>query len=215
MFKLSPNRLNYEDRRCDRCFAEELHGEKWPDGPFPGIFSKLDSQQRRYFTDRPTSDFDPSLAPGIIHNGGWVESCPHTTGGTSFYLRGSMDALIRFDDDTVGVVDYKSSNPKPELANAYRPQLAAYQWALTHPASGEAETVSAVGLMVVWPEAMVDTEQGRANLISTTWIPVEVEDGWFEDFLGRIAPLADAPSEAPSRPDCQWCDLRERLSDTP
>ena len=39
---LSPSSLNYEDRRCDRCFGEALNGESWPDRPFPGIFSKLD-----------------------------------------------------------------------------------------------------------------------------------------------------------------------------
>ena len=62
--RLSPSNLNYEDRRCNRCFAEAVNGETWPQGPFPGIFAKLDSQQRRYFADRPTSDVDPGLPPG-------------------------------------------------------------------------------------------------------------------------------------------------------
>ena len=146
--RLSPSNLNYEDRRCDRCFAEAANGEAWPQRPFPGIFAKLDSQQRRYFTDRPTSDVDPGLPPGTLHNGGRVQSAPHTIGGVDFTIRGSMDALLRFDDGSVGVVDFKSSTASPALGDAYRPQLAAYQWSLSHPASGDAETVSVAGLLI-------------------------------------------------------------------
>jgi hypothetical protein len=170
--RLSPSNLNYEDRRCDRCFAEAVNGETWPQGPFPGIFAKLDSQQRRYFADRPTSDVDDALPPGTLHNGGRVQSAPHTISGVDFTIRGSMDALLRFDDGSVGVVDFKSSTASPQLGDAYRPQLAAYQWALSKPASGDPETVSVAGLLVFAPEEMVDTEKGRAYLVSSTWIPV-------------------------------------------
>ena len=211
--RLSPSSLNYEDRRCDRCFAEGLNGEEWPQGPFPGIFAKLDSQQRKYFTGRPTTDIDPVLPAGTLHNGGRVQSAPVTIGNVDFTIRGNMDALIRFDDGTVGVVDFKSSTATPALGDAYRPQLAAYQWSLSHPASGDAETVSVAGLLIFAPESMVDTSDGRAYLVSTTWIPVEVKAGWFESFLGRIAPLVESPVKARSKPDCEWCDLRGRLSD--
>ncbi len=210
--RLSPSTLNYEDRRCDRCFAEGLNGEVWPQGPFPGIFAKLDSQQRKYFTGRPTTDIDPSLPAGTLHNGGRVQSAPVAIGKVNFTIRGSMDALIRFDDGSVGVVDFKSSTASPALGEAYRPQLAAYQWSLGHPASGDPEKVSVAGLLVFAPENMVDTPDGRAYLVSTTWIPVEIEDRWFQNFLGRIAPLVESPGKARSKPDCEWCDLRRRLS---
>ena len=210
--RLSPSSLNYEDRRCDRCFAEGLNGEVWPQGPFPGIFAKLDSQQRKYFTGRPTTDIDAALPAGTLHNGGRVQSAPVTIGKVDFTIRGNMDALIQFDDGSVGVVDFKSSTASPALGDAYRPQLAAYQWSLSHPASGDAETVSVAGLLIFAPESMVDTSDGRAYLVSTTWIPVEVKDGWFENFLGRIAPLVESPGDARTKPGCEWCDLRLRLS---
>jgi hypothetical protein len=210
--RLSPSSLNYEDRRCDRCFAEAANGEAWPQGPFPGIFAKLDSQQRRYFTDRPTSDVDPGLPPGTLHNGGRVQSAPHAIGGVDFTIRGNMDALLRFDDGSVGVVDFKSSTASPQLGDAYRPQLAACHWALRKPASGDPETVSVAGILVFAPEEMVDTERGRAYLVSSTWIPVEIEDGWFERFLERLVPLVESPSQAPTRSGCEWCLLRDRLT---
>jgi len=209
--RLSPSSINYEDRRCDRCMGESYNGERWPDGPFPGIFAKLDSQQRRYFTGRSTADIDSALASGVIENGGRVESAPISVGSVDFTLRGNMDALIRFDDGTVGVVDYKSTTAHPDLAGAYRPQLAAYAWALEHPASAEAQAVTAAGLLVFAPEEMVDTDQGRAYLVSATWIPVEIPDDWFEDFLSRLEPLIESPRSASSAPNCGWCDLRRRM----
>lgn len=194
--------------------GEALNGERWPDRPFPGIFAKLDSQQRRYFTGRSTADIDSALASGVIENGGRVESAPVSVGGIDFTLRGNMDALIRFDDGTVGVVDYKSTTAHPGLVGAYRPQLAAYAWALEHPASGEAQAVTAAGLLIFAPEEMVDTDRGRAYLVSATWIPVEVPDGWFGDFLGRLEPLIESPRSASSAPDCGWCDLRRQMRRT-
>ena len=209
--RISPANINYEDRRCDRCTGESYNGEHWPKGLFAGIFAKLDSQQRRYFSGRSTADIDSSLPAGVIENGGRVESAPISVGSVDFTLRGNMDALIRFDDGTVGVVDYKSTTANPDLADAYRPQLAAYTWALEHPASGEAQVVTAAGLLVFAPEEMVDTDLGRAYLVSATWIPVEIPDGWFEDFLGRLEPLIESPRSASSDPNCGWCDLRRRM----
>ena len=209
---LSPSSLNYEDRRCDRCFGEALNGESWPDRPFPGIFSKLDSYQTRYFTGRPTSDVDSSLPPGTLHNGTRVRSVPLTVDGVDFVIRGSMDALIRFDDGTVGIVDYKSSTAQPGLIDAYRPQLAAYQWAVSSPETGDPETVSATGLFVFSPESLVDTDHGRAYQVSSTWLPVEIGDDWFEAFLKRLVPLVEAPGDVPSSSGCEWCDIRVRLN---
>ena len=67
---LSPSSLNYEDRRCDRCFGLQLAGERWPRTPFPGLFSQLDSQQRKYFNGSNTHALDAQLPHGTIHNGG-------------------------------------------------------------------------------------------------------------------------------------------------
>ena len=99
--KLSPSKLSYEDRRCDRCFGLELAGERWPSSPFPGLFSALDRQQRAYFEEKSTQAFDQSLPSGTIHDGGRVKSAPYTVDGIDFVISGSMDALIRFDDGTV------------------------------------------------------------------------------------------------------------------
>lgn len=209
--KLSPSKLSYEDRRCDRCFGLELAGEKWPSGPFPGLFSALDRQQRAYFEEKSTQAFDQSLPSGTIHDGGRVKSAPYTVDGIDFVISGSMDALIRFDDGTVGVVDYKSSSTKG-LGEAYRPQLAAYGWALSHPAKGDPEQVSLYGLVALAPTEMTDTEKGRSYLVSTTWYPYDIEDRWMEDLFKRLAPIVKNPHNAQSKDGCEWCDLRVRLT---
>ena len=54
-YRIGPSKLSYDLGGCHRCFAESMNGEAWPDRPFPGIFSRLDRQQRDYFDGKPLS----------------------------------------------------------------------------------------------------------------------------------------------------------------
>ena len=207
---LSPSTLNYEDRRCDRCFGLQLAGERWPRTPFPGLFSQLDSQQRKYFNGSHTHALDAQLPHGTIHNGGRVKSAPYTIDGINFVIRGSMDCLIHFDDGSVGAIDYKSSSAK-DLDKAYRPQLASYGWALSNPADGEPKKVSVHGIAAFAPTEMCDTDKGRAYIVSTTWYPYEIGDEWIKGMFRRLVPLIKDPYEMPSREDCGWCELRQMM----
>jgi len=209
--KVAPSGLSYEKYECDRCVGAWYAGERWFNNPFPGIFAKLDSQQRAYFDGLPSSAIDPALPPGTIRNGGRVKSAPYSFGGLDFVIGGSMDALINFDDGTVGIVDYKSSTASATLGEAYMPQLAAYRWALENPAEGEPKKVSVAGLLVFSPTAMVDTDQGRANLLSTTWIPVDIEPDWILHKFARLAPLIHDPRAGAIKEGCGVCQIRSEM----
>ena len=211
-FRISPSRLNYNLGGCHRCFAEALNGEKWPDRPFPGIFSRLDRQQRDYYDGKPTSVIDPSLPAGVIRNAKGVMSQPFQHNGATLTIKGTLDAIAEFDDGRICVVDFKSSIPNEYLGERYRPQLSAYQWALTNPQRSEPRDVAGLGLLIVCPEAMTDTDQGVASLVSTTWIPVPYDDDWFTSLLRHICDIAVDPASAESDPRCDWCDLRDQLA---
>jgi ATP-dependent exoDNAse (exonuclease V) beta subunit len=47
-------------------------------------------------------------------------------GAPAVYLVGAIDALVRGRGDELTVVDYKSATPRPDAAERYRVQLAAY-----------------------------------------------------------------------------------------
>ena len=209
--KLAPSKLNYNLGGCHRCFAAGLNGESWPDRPFPGIFSRLDRHQRAYFDGKPTSAIDPRLPPGVVRNAAGVASKPFVHAGVELRIRGTMDAVAELDNSTLLVIDYKSSIPNDRLGSHYREQLSAYRWALEHPLNGEARSVSGMGLLVICPESMADTDRGLAQLVSATWIPVDYDESWFESLLEHVAEIAVDPECAVSHQYCDWCELREQL----
>ncbi len=210
-FTISPSKLNYDLGGCRRCFAESLNGESWPDQLFPGIFSRLDRQQRAFYDGKPTSVLHPGLPAGIVRNAKGVLSEPFEHDGVSLTIRGTLDAIAEFEDGTIGVIDFKSSIPNNYLRDHYRPQLCAYRWALTNPAKTEPQEVTKLGLLVVRPEAMADTNQGLAQLVSTTWIEIDYDGAWFTNLLREICDIAANPASAESDPECGWCDLRNQL----
>lgn len=206
-FRLSPSSLNYDLGGCRRCFAEALNGEVLPSGPFPGLLSRLDAQQKRYFVGKPSTVLSPGLAAGVVQPGLRVASVPVFLGGVELRVAGSLDALVAFEDGSAGVVDFKTTSPRPGLAEAYRPQLNAYAWALRHPAQGAPRRVSRLGLLVVSHDDLVATTAGLVNTVSTTWVDVDDDPAWFEGLLGEVAELAAHPEAAPSNPGCAWCAL--------
>jgi len=210
--KIAPSKLNFNLGGCDRCYAEALHGERWPARPFPGLFSRLDLHQRDYFDGQPTSIINADLPPGTIRNASSVKSQPFVHDDVSLTIAGRLDAVAELDDETIAVIDFKSSVPKDAMAASYRPQLCAYQYALTHPAKTQPVTVSKLGLLVVCPESMVDTNKGVAELVSTTWIEVIYDHEWFVALLETVCELAANPKASWSDPSCEWCDLRNQVT---
>lgn len=211
-YRVSPSSLSYGLSGCDRCWAEARNGEKWPERPFPGLFTRLDRQQRAYFEGKSTSVLDPNLPQGVIADGTGVKAAPFEHAGVSLTIRGTLDAIANLEDGRILVVDYKSIVPKEHLGELYWAQLAAYTWALEHPLSGEPRQVAAMGLLLIYPTVMADTDQGPASLLESTWIPVPRDDQAFVDLLRHLAEIAAEPSSAESTPECEWCDLRDRLT---
>jgi hypothetical protein len=82
----------------------------------PSIFIKIDGLMKTYFDGKMTSDFTPYLPPGVIvHGDKTVHSRPIRLAGHSMecYLTGRLDSLVQFTDGSYGIVDFKTSTPKP------------------------------------------------------------------------------------------------------
>ena len=210
-FNISPSALNYDLGGCHRCYAEKQNGERWPERPFPGIFSRLDRQQRAYYNGESSKLIDDSLPSGIIRNASGVKSAPFHHDGVELTIKGTLDAIIEFDDGSVAIVDFKSSIPNENLGERYKPQLSAYNWAMTNPAKGESKQISSMGLLVVCPESMQMTESGVAQIVSTTWIPVTYDEEWFKKLMVKIAEMVKNPEMAESNVNCSYCILRTEL----
>lgn len=214
-YKLSPSDLTFLWSDCRRCFyLKVVHKIARPAAPMPAIFTRIDGLMKDYFKGRSTAELAPSLPAGVVQHGErWVESQPVQIEGraAACYLRGKFDTVVQFDDDGYGVVDFKTSEAKPAHLSFYSRQLHAYAYALEHPAPGKLslQPVTRLGLLVVEPQAMQRTPDGRiAYLGSVTWQEMPRDDAGFLTFLGEVLAVLDSPEPPPPGESCKYCEYR-------
>lgn len=218
VYKLSPSMLTFLWDGCKRCFwLKARHGIHQPWMPFPSVFQRYHELLQRYFTGRCPSTLHPSLPSGqLLSRETWVQSEPISITGAqdSVYFKGRVDHLMRFDDGTWGLVDYKTTEANQRKAAKYARQLHAYAWALERAAEGEASLapITRMGLLCLEPGTLlsfIQGEQATAEL-RPVWIEIEQDDARFERFLGRVAEvLARSYPPKPSS-GCSCCTYFRR-----
>jgi hypothetical protein len=215
-YKFSPSELTFLWDECPRCFyLKHVYDIKRPAAPFPSIFGAIDRAMKEYYGGRPTSDIHPSLPQGIVLPGeNWVESIPIEIPGcqSRCYFRGKYDTLLQFEDGSYGVVDFKTSDPKPEHVAFYSRQLHAYALSLEKPAPGKFSLgpISVMGLLSIKPRSMDVNPDGQVALLSNpTWQAVPRDDDTFYDFIARVLTLLDQPEPPPPSEECGFCKYRE------
>jgi hypothetical protein len=214
--KLSPSELTFLWDECPRCFyLKHIHGINRPAAPFPSVFGAIDRLMKAHFAGRPASEIHPSLPPGVISvSEKWIESIPVEIPGHSLscFLRGKVDAMLSFDDGSYGVVDFKTSEPKPEHIPFYSRQLHAYAYALEHPAPDKLglSPISRLGLLVEAPHAtwIATTEEVNFHFTST-WLEVPYREEGFLGFLSQVLALLELPEPPPAAEKCTYCQYRQ------
>jgi hypothetical protein len=216
IWKLSPSDLTFLWDECPRCFYLKVrHQLAQPQRPMAAIYNRIDRAMKLYYRGRRAEDVHHSLPEGVVEfDDRWVESAPYTSenGGHSCYFRGKFDSVIRFADGSYAVIDFKTSEPRPEHVPFYGRQLHAYAYAMEHPAAGGLRLgpVTRLGLVCIEPDALERSDDGRMALLGqATWLEIPRDDAAFfafvEEVLARLA--GDAPP--PADPRCLWCRYRE------
>ncbi len=133
-WKLSPSDFAFLWEECKQCFyLKVVCGFQRPRSILPKIFTIIDSQMKEALAKRRTNEIAPSLPAGILEYGDrWVESRAIVVPrfASTCFIRGRLDGVIRFEDGSYGVVDFKTAQAKDEHIVLYSRQLHAYAWAL-------------------------------------------------------------------------------------
>jgi hypothetical protein len=216
IIKLSPSDLTFLWDECKRCFYLKVvdHFSR-PSTPMPSIFTRIDSLMKAYFEGRPTADFSPDLPPGVVQGGDkTVYSRPLSLPGHAleFYITGRLDTMMKFDDGTYGIVDFKTSTPKPSHVAFYGRQLHAYAYSLENPAPGKLyiRPITRLGLLIVEPAQMDRTGAGLVGYLGrATYQEVPRDDAAFLGFLSDVLTVLEAPEPPAPAENCPWCQYRE------
>lgn len=214
-WKLSPSDFAFLWEECKRCFyLKVVKGFRRPSMPMPRIFNVIDGEMKECFKGRHTSKFLSNLPPGRIDfSDKWVESTPISfpRRKSSCFIRGRLDSVIRCDDGTFAVIDFKTSRAKADHIQRYSRQLHAYAYALEKARPGKLalSPITRLGLVVFEPDGFSDGKGHKATLSGElTWIEIHRDDKSFRRFLGQVLAILGRPTPPQADPSCEWCNYR-------
>jgi hypothetical protein len=210
---IAPSDLTFLLFGCYRCFYDKVRNGVRQPVSIPRVFTTMDRQQRAFFDGQRTSALRVQLPPGSI-------SCADSPvrsagieirkGRLAITFRGAIDALLKFDDGTYGVVDFKTTHPGDAHVGQYAVQLHSYARALERAAIHDQAVapVTTLGLLCFEPAGLASDDDGLAYRTNPSWIEFERDDVGFAailDIIGAVFEL-DAAPDAPRR--CVWCRYR-------
>lgn len=220
-YKLSPSSFSFLYEGCKRCFyLRVVYGINQPSKPLPGVFSKIAGLLKDHYDGKRTEELHKALPPGKVSYGekrvkSKAIQLPNYQ--TTCYISGRFDIVVRFDDGTYGVIDFKTGSPKDEYNKLYSRQLHAYAYALENPALGAMglSPVAKLGLLYFHPER---TKQDNLNQLlyesDIFWVEIRKNEKMFKNFIGDILSILESPSMPEPSPDCEWCNYVDRLNKT-
>lgn len=215
-FKLSPSDFAFLWEECKRCFYLKVRGIlPRPRTAMPRIFTSIDTAMKEHFEGVRTEEIDGRMPPGVVEfSDRWVESLPISLPGwkSSCFIRGKFDTILRLDDGTFAVVDFKTSTIRSEHVAKYSRQLHAYATCLENAVPGEfaLETISTLGLLVFEPDSFSqDGKKGASLSGSVEWMEIPRDDGAFLEFLGSVVNVLNQESAPKASSNCEWCRYRE------
>jgi hypothetical protein len=216
VWRLNPSDFAFLWEECKRCFyLKVLKDFQRPRTPMPKIFMNIDSQMKQFFAGKRTEDLLMCLPSGVVEYGEkWVESTPIALPGRASmcFIRGKLDTVLKLDDGSYAIVDFKTSERKSEHIPLYGRQLHAYAIALENAAPRRLglKPVTRMGLLVFEPEAFSNDTRGVASFAgSMNWIEIPRNDGEFQAFLGEVLDVLEQASPPGGSPSCEWCNYRD------
>ncbi len=208
VYKLSPSDFAYLYEECKFCYVQKVKkGIYQPSMPMPGVFSAINTRLQGNLVGKNLNSLSPDLPDGeVIAQEGWVESI--VIPGTSVFLKGKYDLLVKNPDKTYTLVDLKISQPDEDKIEKYKTQLGAYKFALQNPKEGAPYEITRIGLLIFYPDKVV-FENGNAMLdFPPKWLEIPVDEAGFLSFAKTVDELLSGPEPEPSGV-CKWCIYRK------
>jgi len=209
-YTLSPSSFAFLWDECKSCFwAHVVQDLRRPRTPFPSIFSKIDAAMK---AELETGWHSLGTGPRfmVAHSSRMITSAPIEIPDRPLRLviRGAFDSVVRFEDGTLAVCDFKTAPVKEQYNAKYGRQLHAYAYALSHPASGSLALpdIQRLSLGVFEPRAFSRNGADGAVLQgATAWIDIPYDAAAFARFLDEVAALLEMRAAPPPSRDCEFC----------
>jgi hypothetical protein len=213
---------------CQRCLWLKLHVKPLPYQTFPGIFSSIDSYNKRIVSSYFNREGCP---PPWLSSLGPVAQCidpphytrfSHTDPSAGVTLRGSPDAVFRMADGSYTIIDYKTARytqGQDKLMPIYEAQLNGYAYLGNRL---DFSPVAKIALIYMEPLTSIDiasspnSVNGKGFLLSlaATIVPVALKpDQVIPPLLRQASALHRMSSPPASLEGCGDCQAVAQMSD--
>ena len=193
-------------------------GIKRPPVIIPRIFTVIDVLTKICCEDKNMKEFDESFPDAVITGADqWVKSVPIINSDfpdIEIILRGKIDGVLKFADDTHSVIDFKTCEIQEKTLQKYVRQLSCYSYALKNPNSSSDYSVEIndkIGLFVYEPTKFSITSESIANLNGKfKYIEYDFNLEEFENFIkNQVIPLIAGKEPPPTDDDPCWVYLKQ------
>ncbi|MBI4058852.1 PD-(D/E)XK nuclease family protein [Candidatus Microgenomates bacterium] len=207
-FKLSPSDFAYLYEDCKFCYVLKVKsGVALPSMPMPRVFSAINTRLQGNLIGKSLKSLSKNLPEGeVISQEGFVESV--VIPGTSVYIKGKYDLLVKNPDGTHMVVDLKISQPGEDKIEKYKTQLAAYKYAFENPKNGQPIKITKLGLLIFYPDQVSFQNDTAILHFPPVWLEIPIDDEYFLTFIKAIDELLAGPEPGVSV-TCRWCVYRK------
>jgi hypothetical protein len=221
---LAPSDLDYTPLKCKRCFYLKKKEKLSPGGFPPPVFSNFDVVQKDYFKTLSTKDLTNDLPDGRFLQknelpGRIVSRELEDLNKRKFILGGTPDIVIKFKDNSYGILDFKTTNLSETKSENYKYQLEAYAQIFTFPgaiksgATPKLEPITHLGILQFFPKKITSHEKSSANLqMQMSYSPL-VRD--IDNFYKHITFVIDIlkNDKIPNFSDeCEQCSFTKKSS---
>jgi len=208
MYKLSPSDFGYLYNDCKHCYYQKVKYGITHSGAFPAMFGRINTLLQNSIMGKNLQDININLPSGIVSvQEGFMKSVP-IPGAEDCFIQGRFDILVKMDDGTFNLIDFKITTPDEEKIQKYASQLHAYKFALENPGNGkEPIKISRLGVISVNPEEMSIKDNRIVFTAMPTWHEIQVNMDGFLSLIKEISLLLNGPVPNDSE-NCNLCKYR-------
>ena len=134
--------------------------------------------------------------------------------GREFILGGRPDIVIQFDDNSYGVIDFKTTNLKDNKSENYRFQLEAYKKIFTYPGSTKTKQtpklspINHMGVLQFFPNNIFEHSVGSCKLnFSIQYSKLIPNDNLFYERITYILDILHLEKEPDFSSECSDCEF--------
>lgn len=193
-------------------------GLKRPPVIIPKIFTVIDVLTKVCCENKNMKEFDSSFPDAVLTGADqWVKSKPIKNPDFPDYeviIRGKVDGVLKFEDGTHSVIDFKTCEIQEKTLQKYVRQLSCYSYAMANPNSASDYSVEVndkIGLFIYEPNKFEIYGDGSANLGGKLkYIEYALDLDEFVEFIKKqVIPLIAGKEPAPKDDDPCWVYLKQ------